>query len=144
MLFGAYQSGNAIPMGLNVVDLRRGDDYTLMDGTEVVASGVNSVHYSAGPDPHGGGVIAASYYVQGCDNGTSWTIQGSNGPSTADNPNSPTSTLTAFSATFQDLPGSATTGNGLFVESTGASVWYRFHIATLVSGDHPVVKMRRA
>lgn len=144
MLFGAYQSGGSSVLGLNMADLRRGDDYTLLDGTETLASGSSSVAFAAGPDPHGGGIIASSFYVQGCGNGSEWTIQGSNGPSTADNPSSPTSTLNAFDATFQDLANSDTTGNGVFTEGTGTSVWYRFHVKTLANGDAPVVKVRRA
>jgi hypothetical protein len=143
MLFGAYQAGGAIPMGLNVVDLRRGDQYVMMDGTETVASGSASVHFSAGPDAHGGGVINTSFFVQGCSNGTEWTIQGSNGPSTADSPSSPTSTLNAFAATFQDLAGSDTTGNGAYTD-VGSATWYRFHIKTLAGGDAPVVIVRRS
>lgn len=143
MLFGAYQSGGAIPMGLNVVDLRRGGQYVMMDGTETVVTGSASVHFSAGPDTHGGGVIYSSFTVQGCSNNTEWTIQGSNGPSTADNPNSPTSTLTAFAATFQDIPGSDTTGNGLYTD-VGAWTWYRFFVKNFVAGDAPVVIVRRS
>lgn len=143
MLFGAYQAGGAVPMGLNVVDLRRGDDYKMMDGTELVVSGSASVHFSAGPDPHGGGVINSSFYVDGCSGGTEWTIQGSNGPSIADNPSSPTSTLVAFASTFKDLAGSDTIGNGPYTD-TGSAIWYRFHIKTLAGGDAPVVIVRRA
>lgn len=141
-LFGVYQSGGAPELALNMVDLRRGDSYTLMDGTETVATGTSSVAFAAGPDP--GGVVATSYYVTGCTNNTEWTIQGSNGPSTADSPGVPTSGVTAFGATFQDIAGSDTTGNGIFTDSTGSSIWYRFHIKTLQSGDHPVVIARRA
>ena len=143
MLFGTYQSGGAIELGLNVFDLRRGDSLTLMDATEVVATGSASVHFSAGPDPHGGGVMGTSFYVQGCSAGTEWTIQGSNGPSTADTPGTPTSALTKFAATFQDLPGSDTVGNGVYTD-TGAATWYRFRIKTLVGGDAPIVIVRRS
>ena len=142
MLFGTYQAGSAIPLGLNVVDLRCGDQYVMMDGTETVVTGSASVHFSAGPNPQGG-VVNSSFYVQGCAGGSEWTIQGSNGPSTADNPSSPVSTLTAFAATFQDLPGSDTTGNGVYTD-VGASTWYRFHIKTLAGSDAPVVIVRRA
>lgn len=143
MLFGAYQAGGAPEFGLNVVDLRRGDQYVMMDGTEVVATGSASVHFSAGPDPHGGGVINSSFYVQGCPNNTEWTIQGSNGPSTADVPGSPVSLLTKFAATFQDLAGSDTIGNGTYTD-VGSATWYRFHIKTLQAGDAPVVIVRRS
>ena len=80
MLFGTYQSGGAVELGLNVTDLRRGDDYVMMDGTEPVATGSASVHFSAGPAPQGGGVINTSFYVQ-CASTTEWTIQASDGPS---------------------------------------------------------------
>lgn len=143
MLFGAYQSGGANELGLNVFDLRRGDELVLMDGTEVLVSGSASVHFSAGPDPHGGGVINSSFYVQGCANGTTWTIQGSNGPSTADMPGVPTSALTKFAATFQDLPGSGTTGNGTYTD-VGSAIWYRLKIGTLQNGDNPVAIVRRS
>lgn len=142
MLFGAYQAGGNLVLGLNMTDLRRGDSLTLMDGSEAVATGVASVAFAAGIGP--GGVVAQSFYVQGCANGTKWTIQGSNGPATADTPTSPASTLNAFDATFQDLAGSDTTGNGLFTDTTGSSLWYRFNIKTYVAGDHPVVIVRRA
>ena len=144
MLFGAYQGGGAPELGLNVRDLRRGDELVLMDGTETVVSGSASVHFSAGPDPHGGGLIATSYYVTGCANGTEWEIEGSNGPSTADTPGSPTSKLTKFAATFQVLQGSDTLGNGIFTDITGSSIWFRFLIKTLAGGDAPIVIARRA
>lgn len=143
MLFGAYQSGGAPELGLNVFDLRRGDELVMMDGTETVATGSASVHFSAGPDPHGGGVINSSFYVQGCTNGTEWAIQGSNGPSTADTPGVPTSLLTKFAATFQDLLGSDTVGNGTYTD-TGSAIWYRLVIKTFVGGDAPVVIVRRS
>jgi hypothetical protein len=141
MLFGTYQSGGAPELGLNVVDLRRGDQYVMMDGTETVASGSASVHFAAGTGV--GGVINSSFSVQGCTKGTEWTIQGSNGPSTADSPGVPTSTLTKFAATFQDLPGSDIVGNGTYTD-TGSATWYRFHIKTLQAGDAPVVIVRRS
>lgn len=143
MLFGTYQAGGAPELGLNVTDLRRGDQYVMMTATEVVATGSASVHFSAGPDPHGGGVINSSFFVQGCSAGTEWTIQGSNGPSTPDSPGVPTSALTKFAATFQDLPGSDTTGNGTYTD-TGSATWYRFFVKSFVNGDIPVVIVRRS
>ena len=142
MLFGTYQSGGAVELGLNVTDVRRGDDYVMMDATETVATGSASVHFSAGPAPQGGGVINTSFYVQ-CASATDWTIQASDGPSTADSPGVPTSTLNTFAATFQDILGSDTTGKGMFTD-TGSAAWYRFNIKTLANGDHPVVRVRRA
>ena len=142
-LFGTYQSGGAVELGLNVTDVRRGDDYVMMDATETVATGSASVHFSAGPAPQGGGVINTSFYVQGCSGGTEWTIQASDGPSTADSPGVPTSTLSKFAATFQDILGSDTVGNGMFTD-TGSAAWYRFRIKALVGGDAPVVRVRRA
>jgi hypothetical protein len=140
MLFGTYQSGGAPELALNCTDVRRGDPYVLMDGTETVASGSSSVHFAAGSDP--GGVVNSSFYVEGAP-GTTWTIQGSNGPSTADTPGSPTSTITAFGATFLDLGGSETEGNGAYTD-VGSATWYRFHIVTLGSGDQPLVRVRRS
>ena len=87
--------------------------------------------------------LECAFDVQGCTNGTEWTIQGSNGPSTADTPGTPTSALTKFAATFQDLPGSDTTGNGVYTDS-GSAIWYRFKIKTLANGDVPVVIVRRS
>lgn len=141
MLFGAPQSGGNFVLGLNMTGLVRGDELTLMDGTEVVASGTSSVAFAAMVDS--GGVVAQSFYVTGCDNNTVWIIQGSNGPSTPDDPTDPLSTLNDFGATFQNLSGIGATGNGVGVDSTGASIWYRFHIVTLVGDDHPVVRVRR-
>jgi hypothetical protein len=143
MLFGTYQSGGAVELGLNVFDIRRGGEIILMDGTETVATGSASVHFSAGPDPQGGGVINTAFYVQGCSGGTEWTIQASDGPSIADSPGVPTSTLSKFAATFQDILGSDTVGNGMFTD-TGSAAWYRFHIKTFVAGDAPAVRVRRA
>lgn len=142
MIFATYRSGPIVAMALNCTDLRRGDFDTLMDGSETVADGVSSIHFAAGVDP--GGAVGQSFYVQGCAAGTAWTIQGSNGPCVADVPASPTSAVTAFNATFQDLNGSSTTGNGIYTEQTGTSLWYRFRITTLGSGDHPVVIVRRS
>ena len=143
-LFATYGGGGAVELALNVRDLRRGDELVLMDGTETVASGSASVHYSAGPDPHGGGVMNDSFYVQGCGNGTTWTIQGSNGPSTADTPGSPTSTLNTFAATFQDITTpDPITGNGAYTDQ-GSAIWKRFKIVILAGGDNPVVIVRRS
>ena len=140
-LFGTYGSGGAVELALNVRDLRRGNPLTLMDGTEVVATGSASIHFSAGPDP--GGVVNTSFFVQGCSNGSEWTIQSSNGPSTADSPGVPTSTINAFGATFQNLPGSDTVGNGTYTD-VGSAIWYRFYIKVLQAGDAPAVIVRRA
>lgn len=141
MLFGAYQAGGNTVLGLNMADIRRGDPYTLLDGTEALASGSYSVAFAAGVGQ--GGVVAQSFYMQ-CAAGTEWTVQGSNGPSTADTPTSPTSTLNTFGATFQDLAGSDTMGPGVFTDITGTSLWYRIHIKTLAGGDTPVCIARRA
>jgi hypothetical protein len=142
MLFGTYQSGGATELALNCTDLRRGDSLELMNGTETVVSGSASVHFAAGPAP--AGVINTSFYVQGCGNGTEWVIQGSNGPSTADNPGVPTSTINNFAATFQNLTGSDTVGNGPPYTDTGSAIWYRFYVKTFVAGDAPVVIVRRS
>lgn len=141
-LFATYQSGGATELALNCTDVRRGDSLVLMTGTETVVTGSASIHFAAGSDP--GGQVATSWYVTGCSGGTEWEVQGSNGPSTADSPGVPTSTLNNFAATFQSLSGSDTVNNGIFVESTGASIWYRFHVKTFVGGDAPVVIVRRA
>jgi hypothetical protein len=140
-LFGAPQSGGNIVSGLNVTDMRTGDQLQLMVGTEAVVSGSASIHFVLGNRPEGG-TITKTFSVRGCTNGTTWTIQGSLGPAIEDIPGSPTSPLTKFNATFQDVTfPDPITGNGVYTD-TGAMTFYRFEIVTLQAGDAPIVDVR--
>ena len=135
-LFGVGQSGGNIVSGLNMTDLRSGDQLNLLTAADTtLATGSSSVAVVVGPRP-GGGTVPKTFEMTGCTT-TEWTVQASNGPATEDVPGSPTSPLTKFDATFLDTLGSDTTGNGAYTD-TGASAYYRFHIKTLTNGDVPV------
>lgn len=138
-LFGTPQPGSNPISGLNLTDLRPGDNLTLLDGTETVVTGSASVAFARG-NGQAGTDAGSSFFISGCPNGSTINIQGSAGIPYSDPP--APNTLANFDASFQTLPGATVVGNGAYTD-IGRALFYRIQIGTLVGGDAPVVVVSR-
>lgn len=134
-LWGATKAGANVDSRLNWTDLRGGDDFALLDGTETVATGSKSVPFARGYVP--GGNLGRTYQISGCSGGTVITVQGSNGVSASDTTPTVTPTFANMDLSFNSV-GLAQTGNGALTDQ-GSSAFYRVIVTTFVSGDIPVV-----
>lgn len=133
-LWGTGRAGANPISALNFVDLRPGDYETLLDGTEVIATGSKSIAFARGGS--GSGMDAGSTFtVTGCPNGSIIDIQASN-TKTDD-----AGTLAAMDASFQNIGGTID-GNGFYTD-IGRSMFYRVIVTTFASGDVPVVIVKR-
>lgn len=136
MLWATPQAGPNPILGLNLTDVHPGDNYTLLDGTETIATGSKSVAFARGSGP----VLTdagTTFYVSGCSNNSIWEVQGSNGV-----PSTQAWNLDNFDASFQAILGSQTTGNGAYTD-VGRAAYYRIAITTFEASDAPVAIAKR-
>lgn len=140
-LWGTRRSGGNTDGRLNFVSLIPGDDFTLLDGTETIVTGSKSVAFARGTSCSQSDQ-GSSYVVLGCSNGSVVQVQCSNGVP-GDNKGAPSGyTLSDLDASFVDEPGGVTTGNGPLTD-IGRSSFYRVVVSTFVSGDAPIVIVKR-
>lgn len=135
-LYGTPRPGGNPVSGLNFTSLVPGDDFALLDGTEVIVTGSKSIPFARGTGPIGTDA-GSSFYISGCTNGTQITIQGSNGVAPAT-----TMTVANLDASFQDLPGAVFTWNNVYTD-VGRATFYRAKVAVFAAGDVPVVLVKR-
>lgn len=133
-LWGVNQSGPNVISSLNLVSIVPGDVFSLLDGTETIVTGSKSVAFSRG-EAITGADAGSSFFITGCTNGTQITIQASNGTPTAP-------TLATLDASFISLPGGVFTGNNAYTD-VGRAAFYRALVVVFVSGDVPVVIVKR-
>lgn len=129
--------GNSVP-SLNFVSLIPGDDFTLLDGTEAVASGSKSVAFARGSG-HCQTDAGSTFQISGCALGSVITFQSSNGVP-GGNQGAPVFTLDQLDATFNDV--TDMTGNVGYTD-VGRPSFYRCVVKTLAVGDAPVVIVKR-
>lgn len=138
-VWGTPRAGANPISGLNFVDLRPGDYETLLDGTESAVTGTKSIAFARGGS--GSGMDAGSTFtILGCPNGSTIDVQASNTKTDV------ALTLAAMDASFQNTSlsdgGGTVIGNGFYTD-IGRSMFYRVIVTTLVSGDVPVVTVKR-
>ena len=138
-LWGTGYPGSNPVSALNFVDLRHGDDYTLLDGTETIATGSKSIAFARGANP--GGDTGFTVSVSGCSNGSVIDVQQSNGVSASGRNPAVTPTLANMDASFNTISGDTITGNGASTD-TGGSAFYRLIVTLLVAGDVPVASVK--
>ena len=142
MLWNTPQSGyNTTYPGLNCVVLFPGDDYALFDGTEALAATAKSVHFARGSQ--GSTDAGSTFSITGCPNNSVVQIQGSNG--VAQSANGEIGITVAATPTLMDASFNVVgtiTGNGSYLDQ-GRYMFYRAVVSTFVSGDVPVVIVKR-
>lgn len=138
-LWGKPRAGANPISGLNFVDLRPGDYETLLDGTETIISGSTSIAFARGGSGSGADE-GSTYAVTGCPNGSTIDIQASNTKTDV------AGSLAAMDASFTNVSaggsGGTIIGNGFYTDK-GRSMFYRLIVTTFVSGDVPVVTVKR-
>lgn len=134
-LWGTGYPGCNPVSALNFLDLRRGDDLAMFDGTETIATGSKSIAFARGSDPGGGSAFTVS--VSGCSGGTVIDIQESNGVSASGSNPSVTPTLANMDASFNIISADTINGNGASTDAGGAA-FYRLIVTSYVNGDIPV------
>ncbi len=139
-LWGTGYPGCNPVSALNFLDLRSGDDMTLLDGTETIATGSTSIAFARGNDPGGNNGFTVS--VSGCPGGTVIDVQQSDGVSASGRNPSPTPTLANMDASFNTITGDTINGNDSITD-IGRSAFYRVIVTNFVNGDVPVVIVKR-
>ncbi len=140
-LWNTPQSGgNTQYSGLNCVALSPGDEYALLNGTEIIVTGSKSVHFALAQTGYPGALM--TFQVTGCSAGSVISIQASNGVAQSTLGSAPTvvqtpTNLDASFNTVQDL----VAGNGSYSDQ-GGSMYYRVSVKLFVNGDAPVVIVR--
>lgn len=134
-LWGTPRAGANPISSLNFVDLRPGDDQTLLDGTETVLTGSKSIAFARGGSGSGSDQ-GSTFSVTGCTSLSVIDIQASNTKTDV------AGTLTAMDGSFVTIPGSSILGNGFYTD-TGRSMFYRAIVTNYVSGDVPVLVVKR-
>lgn len=137
------QAGSNPNPFLNFTDVRPGDDYAMLDGTEVLITGSLSVAFARG-DGRTDSDQGTSFYLSGCPNGTVVTIQVSPGiPTSANSANQGTLTVASLDATFQGVYDMAPTGGVAAYTDVGRPAFYRAKIKSFVNGDVPILTVKR-
>ncbi len=140
-LWGTGYPGSNPISALNFIDLRAGDDYTLFDGTETIATGSTSIAFARGNDPGGNNGFTVS--VSGCPGGSVFDVQQSDGVSqSSTGPLKVTPTLANMDASFNTITGDTINGNNSITD-IGRSAFYRLICTDYVSGDVPVAIVKR-
>ena len=138
-LWGTARAGGNPISGLNFVDLRPGDYLTLFDGTETIATGSKSIAFARGGSGSGAD-MGSTYELSGCPGGSTIDIQGSN--TKTDDAGSLAAMDLSFGNVGLTMIGDATSGKA-FVTDTGRCMFYRLTVTNYVSGDVPVVVVKR-
>lgn len=140
-LWGTGYPGCNPISALNFIDLRSGDDLTLLDGTETIVTGSTSIAFARGNDPGGNNGFTVS--VSGCPNGTVIDVQQSDGVSqSSTGPVKVTPTVANMDASFNTILGDTINGNGSITD-IGRSAFYRGIVTNFVNGDVPVLIVKR-
>lgn len=140
-LWNTPQSGyNTQYPGLNCVNLNPGDDYALLNGTELVATGTASVHFSRGS--MGDTDAGTTFVLSGCPNSSVIKIQGSNGVAQSTTNGIPTVTQTPTNLDASFISVGTITGNGVCTD-TARFTYYRAIVDTFMAGDVPVLIAKR-
>jgi hypothetical protein len=122
-LYGVAQAGSNPVAGKNIVSLEAGQSYTLLDGTETIASQSKSVAYSKGF--FSGFNSPVTFSLSGCKNGT--VIQMQQAGADVDGQYTAVATLTPDSS-----------GNQSYT-LTDSAPCTRAYVVTFVAGDVPVL-----
>lgn len=138
-LWGTGRAGANPISALNFVDLRPGDYETLLNGTETIATGSKSIAFARGGSGSGSDQ-GSTFAITGCPNGSTIDIQASS-TKTDD-----AGTLAAMDGSFVNVSAGGSGGtvisNGFYTD-TGRSMFYRVIVTAFVSGDVPVVTVKR-